>query len=669
MKSIGREFDMIGQMNHLYQCSILGLFVFLNIVSYAQTDIDKKESEFYQISTLPIPEGIVLEVGGLAFDNSGKLGVTSRRGELWVISDPSSTSPKFERFAQGLHEPLGLAFRNGSYYLAQRGELTKITDTDNDGRGDRFDNIYTWDLAGNYHEYAYGPKFLPNGNMLINLNLGWVGRGASLSKWSGWMLEISESGEMTPVATGMRSPAGLGFNANGDIFYTENQGDWVGSGRMTHIERGDFVGHPEGLKWSGEPGSPLSLGMEDVVIEEETTLYDYAQSTTELKSPSIWFPHTLMGISTSDIAVIPGNWGPFTGQLLVGDQGHSKIMRVVQEKVNGVYQGICIPFKEGFSSGLLRMEWGDNETLYVGMTNRGWASTGKEPFGIQRLNWTGSTPFEMQDVRIQPNGFTITFTREVDRRTAADPDSYAITDFNYKYHHLYGSPPINQQERTVYKVEVARNNKSVRLYVEGLRLGYVNEIKLTGVRSADDQELLHNTGYYTINQIPEGAQTEAPPTAVSNADHAQHTISDDYAERPSAKRITEMPSSWINGPDVTLEIKAVAGMLYDKRVLKAKPASKIKLVFDNPDDMVHNFLLVNPGTADEVAQQAMELGLRGEEMGFIPPSDDVLYHSALLRPNMSDIIYFEAPATPGRYQYVCTFPAHAATMRGILIVK
>ena len=110
-------------------------------------------------------------------------------------------------------------------------------------------------------------------------------------------------------------------------------------------------------------------------------------------------------------------------------------------------------------------------------------------------------------------------------------------------------------------------------------------------------------------------------------------------------------------------------MLYDKRVLRASPGSKIKLVFDNPDDMVHNFLLVNPGTADEVAQQATELGLRGEEMGFIPDSEDVLYHTALLRPNASDIIYFEAPMTPGRYQYVCTFPAHAATMRGILIVK
>ena len=639
-----------------------------------QTDIDKQESHYYEISTVPIPEGVILEAGGLAFDDEGRLGVTTRRGELWVITNPESNQPSFKRFAQGLHEPLGLAFKDGSYYLAQRGELTRITDHDGDGRGDRFDNLYTWDLAGNYHEYAYGPKFLPNGNMIITLNLGWVGRGASLSKWSGWMLQVDPDGGMTPIATGMRSPAGFGFNVKGDLFYTENQGDWVGSGRMTHIEKGDFVGHPEGLKWSGEEGSPLSLKMTDIKDDVETTLFDYSQDETALKPPSVWFPHTLMGISTSDIAVIPSSWGPFQDQLLVGDQGHSKIMRVYQEEINGVYQGICFPFKEGFSSGLLRMEWSVDHTLYVGMTNRGWASTGKEKFGLQRLNWTGMTPFEMEKVNIKPDGFEITFTKEVDRRLASNPDSYNITDFNYKYHHLYGSPPINQEERTVFKVEVAQDNKSARLYVEGLRQGYVNEIKLDGIRSTDGQRLLHATGYYTINEIPEGGVPSSERTAIVNDEHkmdhsSDATTSGDFKDIKSPKRITELPESWTNGPDITIEIEAIAGMLFDKRILRAKPGAKIKLVFDNPDDMIHNLLLVQPGTADEVATLALNLGLKGEEMGFIPESDNVIAHTGLLRPNSNDIIYFEAPMTPGRYQYVCTFPAHAATMRGVLIVK
>jgi len=144
---------------------------------------------------------------------------------------------------------------------------------------------------------------------------------------------------------------------------------------------------------------------------------------------------------------------------------------------------------------------------------------------------------------------------------------------------------------------------------------------------------------------------------------------DKYVEKPSAKRITDMPASWTNGPDLDIEITAVHGMKFDKRILKASVGDKIKLTFNNPDDMIHNFLLVKPGTADEVGEAAIALGLKGEEMGFIPESDDVLYHTTMLRPGSLDVIYFEAPSTPGRYQYVCSFPAHAATMRGILIVK
>lgn len=658
-------------MNYKLQYAlIIGLFIWCSALN-GQTTMDQKESLYYEISSVQIPEEVVLEVGGLAFDDKGNLGATTRRGELWVISNPESDKASFKRFAQGLHEPLGLAFKDGAYYLAQRGELTKIEDTNNDGRGDVFDNIYNWDLAGNYHEYAYGPQFLPNGNMLITLNLAWVGRGASLSKWSGWMLEVSPDGKMTPIATGMRSPAGFGFNKDGDVFYTENQGDWVGSGRITHVEKGDFVGNPEGLKWTDEPGSPLSLKLSDINDEEPTTLYDYSKKIESMKPPSVWFPHTLMGISTSDMVVIPPGWGPFESQLLVGDQGHSKIMRVYHEKVNGVYQGICFPFKEGFASGLLRMEWGPENTMYVGMTNRGWASTGKDKFGLQRLKWTGKTPFEMHSVNIQPDGFVIRFTEEVNRRDAANPDSYNITDFNFKYHHLYGSPPINQEERTVYKVEVAQDNKSVRLYVEGLRHGYVNEIKATGIRSSNGKQLLHNTGYYTINEIPGKESLTATPTPVDHEmDHSEHSdLGDSYVEKPSSKRVTSVPKTWTNGVDVTLEIEAVPGMLFDKRVLRASPGAKIKLVFNNPDDMIHNLILVKPGRADEVAAMATDLGLKGEELGFIPESDDIIAHTTLLRPNSKDVIYFEAPTTPGRYQYVCTFPAHAATMRGILIVK
>ena len=630
--------------------------------SSAQYLPNTQESDYFKIQSIPIPEQIKLEVGGMAFNNQDQLAVCTRRGEVWLIDDLDAEQPSYKRFAHGLHEPLGLAFKDGAYYMAQRGELTKIQDTNGDGRANSYESIYAWPLEGNYHEYSYGPVFLPNGDMLVTLNLGWIGKGSSMSKWRGWLIQISPDGDMKPIATGLRSPAGFGLNAAGDIFYTENQGDWVGSGRMTHLELGDFAGNPEGLIWTDEPESPLKLKMEDIIDTLGYTLYEYAKVHSAIKPPSVWFPHTLMGISTSHILLIEeeNNFGPFTGQLLVGDQGHSKIMRVFQEKVNGVYQGICFPFREGFSSGVLRMCWGPENDIYVGMTSRGWGATGKALYGLQKLVWNKEVPFEINTVKAKPDGFELEFTMPADRASAANPASYSITDFTYLYHHTYGSPVVDQQTRTIYKVELSQDGRTARLYVEGLREGYINEIKAEGIRNSDGLPLLHNFGYYTLNQIPGMAKSDIPEEAKALVE---------TVELESDKRITKMPAGWKGKADQTVTISTKAGMQYDIKSVKVKANSKIKLVFNNPDDMMHNLLIVQPGKATAVGDLAIELGLQGQAMGYVPDSDMVLYHTNLIEPGSKDIIYFEAPSEPGTYEYVCTFPGHAAIMRGTLIIN
>src|SRR4029078_4389630 len=88
--------------------------------------------------------------------------------------------------------------------------------------------------------------------------------------------------------------------------------------------------------------------------------------------------------------------GPFGGQVLVGDQGQSKISRVFMEKVNGEYQGAAWDFRSGFQSGVLRMTWAKDGSLFVGETNRGWGSAGDANDGLQRLVWDNRGPFQMR---------------------------------------------------------------------------------------------------------------------------------------------------------------------------------------------------------------------------------------------------------------------------------
>ena len=501
------------------------LLLAISVGAFGQKPAPKTEQDFYEIKTLPIPQDLYLEVGGLATMPDGRLAVSTRRGEIWIVENPyqkDSHQTNFRRFASGLHEILGLAYKDGVFYCSQRGELTKITDTNRDGVADLYEPIYQFELSGNYHEYTYGPVFDKNGDMLVTLNLAWIGFGeGKFAKWRGWLVKIKPDGTLEPQSAGLRSPAGYSINDEGDIFYGENQGDWVGSGRITHLAKGDFAGNPGGIKWAKEPNSPFKLTLEEIP-DNSQPMFEAAKKVKNLKLPAVWFPHAIMGISTSDIIqdTTKGKFSPFPGQYFVADQGQSKVMRVFMEKVNGVYQGFCINYREGFQSGILRERFGLDGSMFVGMTSRGWGSTGKDNFGLQRLVWNGLTPFEINTIHAKSDGFEISFTQAVDVKSVKNAASYALRSYIYQYHHQYGSPIINVNELKIKGISVSPDKKTVRISMDGIRQFYIHEFILKGVLNEEGEPLLHETAYYTLNQIPAGdkmAMNESSAPVVEKA--------------------------------------------------------------------------------------------------------------------------------------------------------
>jgi cytochrome c551/c552 len=496
-------------MNKAIKLQLSILFIFVSMGAFGQKPSQKTEQDFYEIKTLPIPKDLYLEVGGLATMPDGRLAVSTRRGEIWIVENPyqkNSHQTYYRRFASGLHEILGLAYKDGVFYCSQRGELTKITDTDRDGVADSYEPIYQFELSGNYHEYTYGPVFDKNGDMLVTLNLAWVGFGeGKFSKWRGWLVKIKPDGTLEPHSAGLRSPAGYSINEEGDIFYGENQGDWVGSGRVTHLAKGDFAGNPGGIKWAKEPNSPFKLTLEEIP-DNGAPMFEAAKKVKNLKLPAVWFPHAIMGISTSDILqdTTKGRFSPFPGQYFVSDQGQSKVMRMYLEKVNGVYQGFCINYREGFQSGILRERFGLDGSMFVGMTSRGWGSTGKADFGLQRLVWNGLTPFEIHEIHAKSDGFEISFTQPVDVKSVKNAASYALRSYIYKYHHQYGSPIIDVKDLKIKGISVSADKKTVRIALDGIRQYFIHEFVLKGIMNEEGEPLLHETAYFTLNQIPAG---------------------------------------------------------------------------------------------------------------------------------------------------------------------
>lgn len=504
-----------------------------------------KEEDFFKIMKVRVPEGAILEVGGLVTLPNGDLGISTRRGDVFVVENPTSSRPYFRKFATGLHEILGLAYKEGAFYVAQRGELTKLIDKNMDGKADVYETIYAWPLSGHYHEYSFGPKIAPDGSFFVTGNVAFGDqewwRAESRVPMRGWAMNITEDGKMKPWAAGMRSPAGLNV-IDGQLYYAENQGDWIGSGGIWNVKEGDFMGHPASLRWTNRSDSPLKMSSalfyakiderrikdqngyyikpENRANETFKTLFDMKKEFPDLRLPAVWLPHGILGVSTSEPVKIPKDtFGPFEGQLLVGDQGMSNISRVFMEKINGEEQGAAFLFRSGFRSGVLRMAWGLDGSLFVGETNRGWGSAGEANEGLERLVYNNKIPFEMKAVRAMPDGFEIEFTSPVDIKSAQDLASYSVESFIYKYQPVYGSPPVNQEKLKLKGVKVSADGLRARLVVEGLRQYYIHTIKVDGVREKENFfSIIHPVAYYTLNNIPDGAKLAPAEWSTRNAD-------------------------------------------------------------------------------------------------------------------------------------------------------
>jgi putative membrane-bound dehydrogenase-like protein len=124
-------------------------------------------------------------------------------------------------------------------------------------------------------------------------------------------------------------------------------------------------------------------------------------------------------------------------------------------------------------------------------------------------------------------------------------------------------------------------------------------------------------------------------------------------------------------PDLVLRIAAVPGQLkFDLSELTVAPGQLVEIVFTNPDAMQHNFVLGAPGSLEAIGAAAdkMSQSPAGLAQGYIPDIPQVLYSTKLIDPGQTVSFQFKAPTDPGRYPYVCTFPAHWRVMNGVLNV-
>jgi glucose/arabinose dehydrogenase len=467
----------------------------------------------YRVENIPTPMGLAAKVGGLAFLPDGRLAACFQRGEVY-LHDPVKKS--WQLFAEGLHDPLGLvAFSSSEMVVMQRPELTRLRDTDGDGVADVYETICdTFGITGNYHEFAFGPLLDHDGNYLVGLNTasslagihnelrgafnprGRAGRMYSCVPWRGWIVKITPNGQLTPFASGFRSPNGLGYDANGNLFVPDNQGDWIGSSTLHHVEPGKFHGHPASLVWQeGETREPQNIPL--------------AELDARRTRPSVIFPQDLMANSPAQplLDATGGKFGPFTGQLLLGEMNRARLLRVALEKVDGQFQGMCVPLldDQGLRKGNNRLAFAPDGSLWVGQTDHGWAGDQ----GLQRVVWTGVMPFDVLTMHVTQNGFEVVLTRPVTEASATATDAWKITRYDYDYHAAYGSKQHDREAVPVTGMRLSPDRQRATIEFATLTAWRIYEFHLDALRTDDGTPIANPLICYTLNHLLEN--TPPPP--------------------------------------------------------------------------------------------------------------------------------------------------------------
>ena len=463
------------------------------------------ESDYYTVDYLTPPADELIEVGGMDFLSDGRLVVSTRRGQVWIVENPGAEDPtaaNWSLFAEGLWEGLGLAVVDDKIHVLQRQELSLLTDLDGDGICDEVATLADdWGVSGNYHEFAFGLPRDDAGNFYFSLNVSFFSpkwwHGKSPVPYRGWVMRIKPDGTVEPVASGLRSPCGIGFDAHGRLLVTDNQGDWFPSCPIVVIEEGKFYGHPASLAWTERYA--------DGKVEPSDTIPpDVARAPA-----AIWLPY---GWSRSTGNLVPdltgGKFGPFDEQLFVAELTNGQLLRADLEDVHGVTQGACWLFRQQIGSAA-RVAFAPDGTLFVGMTNRGWG--GLAPgHGVARVRWTGRTPMEMERVALEPGGFRVRFTLPLEDGVHVATKDVRLEHYDYDWWWEYGSPERDTRPLDVAGVTVSADRRELRVLVPGLEAGRVVRGTFSNVVGAGGEPLLHDTFAYTINVLAGGSGEVVP---------------------------------------------------------------------------------------------------------------------------------------------------------------
>ncbi|MGI5254526.1 family 16 glycoside hydrolase [Actinacidiphila glaucinigra] len=447
------------------------------------------------------PAGFEPQVSAMDWLPDGRLAVTTwggssvDEGAVYVLDHVTGdTGPErvtYKKIAGGLKEPMGVKYVDGKLYVSEKHQLTELSDLEGDNSADEIRKVAEWPYGGNFHEFAFGLLY-EDGNFYLNLSVAINYGGATTDPQPaanrGSTIKVNKNtGKVSYLAGGLRTPNGIGRGPGGELFVTDNQGGWLPASKLVHIKQDRFFNHYT------NPDGPF----DDRAVTK----------------PVLWLPQNEIANSPSTPMLLKK--GPFAGQLLFGDVTYGGIQRADLEKVDGEYQGAVFRHTQGLEAGITRISTGPDGAIYAGGlgADGNWGQEGKLRFGLQKLTPNGTNVFDIKTMRATRDGFELTYTKPLSEETAAKLTSgaYTVEQWRYVPTPAYGGPKVDEEELPVAAARISGDRRTVRITVPGLQTDRVVHVRSPRPFASSDGEQLWSTeAWYTLNARP---GPESPVTA------------------------------------------------------------------------------------------------------------------------------------------------------------
>ena len=443
---------------------------------------EPEEPFAYKIEPIPSPaEG--WRPSGTAFTSDGTMyGVGLSEGRVYRAKIPPVPVPEdfqWQLYAAGLNVPTGMNVVDDRLFVSHRPEVTELIDADGDGTVETFRTVMgPWSLLDGFHEYAFGLALDDQKHLYVGLNNGYFwsyGGPTHRGRYRSAVMRCDLEGHSEPWGRGCRVPNGICRGPGGDIFYVDNQGDWIQVCKIVQCRKGAFYGHPE---------------TEDEFLPE---------GEVPSGQTSVWIPYTVIRSAAAlRMDDTGGRFGPFAGQMFVGDTGYGQsvnIMRVALEKVDGVWQGAAMRFIDGPPRGPQHTTFGPDGHMYVSCLND----------GVVRIRYGGRVPMEIHHVSMRRDGrgFVLHFTKPVAPDSTLAVQKIRVRRWYYPYGIRYGSPRVEEVDVPIRKATVSADRMSIDLQmpIKTYRNGMVHYFNVAKLTAADGDPVAHPEAWYTVGRV------------------------------------------------------------------------------------------------------------------------------------------------------------------------